>query len=70
MQIGDDAGTVLRTAAQIPGAQAWRIAYVSSDAMERKTLSSALVIAPTGDMPAAGRPIVSWAHGTTGIAQN
>lgn len=66
-------GTVVAkeaVATQIPGAEAWRIAYVSSDAMERKTLSSALVIAPTGDMPAAGRPIVAWAHGTTGIAQN
>jgi len=66
-------GTVVAkeaVATEIPGAQAWRIAYVSSDATERKTLSSALVIAPTGDMPAGGRPIVAWAHGTTGIAQN
>ena len=66
-------GTVVAkeaVATQIPGAEAWRIAYVSSDAMERKTLSSALVIAPTAAMPASGRPIVTWAHGTTGIAQN
>ena len=66
-------GTVVAkeaVATSIPGAQAWRIAYVSSDAMDRKTLSSALVIAPKGDMPAAGRPIVTWAHGTTGIAQD
>jgi hypothetical protein len=66
-------GTVVakeEVATQIPGAQAWRIAYVSSDAEDRNTLSSALVIAPTGDMPAAGRPIVAWAHGTTGTAQN
>lgn len=65
-------GTVVAQAAvatAIPGAQAWRIAYVSSDAMDRKTLSSALVIAPAGDMPATGRPIIAWAHGTTGIAQ-
>ena len=66
-------GTVVAKEAvvtQIPGAEAWRIAYVSSDATEKKTLSSALVIAPTGAMPAGGRPIVAWAHGTTGIAQN
>mgnify|MGYP000955439719 CR=1 FL=1 len=66
-------GTVVakeEVATQIPGAQAWRIAYVSSDLTERKTLSSALVIAPTGEMPSGGRPIVSWAHGTTGVAQN
>jgi hypothetical protein len=66
-------GTVVakeEVATEIPGAQAWRIAYVSSDLTERKTLSSALVIAPTGEMPSGGRPIVSWAHGTTGVAQN
>lgn len=57
-------------ATSIPGAEAWRIAYVSSDVRERKTLSTALVIAPKGAPPAAGRPIVSWAHGTTGTAQN
>jgi pimeloyl-ACP methyl ester carboxylesterase len=54
----------------IPNAQAWRIAYVSSDLLERPTISTALVIAPAGPVPAAGRPIVSWAHGTTGTAQN
>lgn len=57
-------------ATAIPGAEAWRIAYVSSDARERRTLSTALVIAPVGAPPAAGRPIVVWAHGTTGTAQN
>lgn len=54
----------------IPGAEAWRIAYVSSDVLERKTLSSALVIAPASAAPAAGRPIMAWSHGTTGTAQN
>ena len=54
----------------IPGAQAWRIAYVSSDVLERLTISTALVIAPRGPAPAKGRPIVAWAHGTTGTAQN
>lgn len=66
-------GTVVarqEVATAIPGAKAWRIAYVSSDALERKTLSTALVIAPRGPAPAAGRPMVVWAHGTTGTAQN
>lgn len=57
-------------ATSIPGAEAWRIAYVSSDVRERKTLSTALVIAPKGAAPASGRPILAWAHGTTGIAQS
>jgi pimeloyl-ACP methyl ester carboxylesterase len=53
-----------------PGADAWRVAYVSSDALERKTVVTAVVIAPKSDVPKGGRPIVSWAHGTTGTAQN
>jgi pimeloyl-ACP methyl ester carboxylesterase len=55
---------------RIPGATAWRIVYVSSDVMDRKTLSTALVVAPLGRPPSGGRPVVAWAHGTTGTAQN
>jgi pimeloyl-ACP methyl ester carboxylesterase len=54
----------------VKGAQAWKIAYISSDAMERKTIATGLLIAPIGKGPAEGRPILAWAHGTTGSAQN
>ncbi len=54
----------------IAGADAWRIAYVSSDTQERKTVVTALVVAPKGEVPKGGRPIVSWGHGTTGTAEN
>ncbi len=54
----------------VPGAQAWRIAYISSDTQERKTISTALVVAPIGVIPDEGRPIIAWAHGTTGTAEN
>jgi pimeloyl-ACP methyl ester carboxylesterase len=54
----------------VAGAQAWRIAYVSSDIAGRKTLATALVVAPVGEAPPEGRPIVAWAHGTTGAAQD
>lgn len=54
----------------VKGAQAWKIAYISSDAMERKTIATGLLIAPIGKAPAEGRPILAWAHGTTGSAQN
>lgn len=54
----------------VRGAQAWRIAYVSSDLNDRTTISTGLVVAPTGPAPAGGRPIISWSHGTTGNAQN
>ena len=54
----------------IDGAQAWRIAYISSDVNDRKTISTGLLIAPVGEPPKEGRPVISWAHGTTGTAQN
>ena len=54
----------------IAGAQAWRIAYISSDLNDQPTISTGLVVAPVGEAPAGGRPIISWSHGTTGNAQN
>ncbi|MEY3725193.1 MAG: hypothetical protein RLZZ365_1128 [Pseudomonadota bacterium] len=57
-------------ATSVKGAQAWRIAYISSDIAGRKTISTGLVVAPVGQAPAGGRPVMSWAHGTTGSAQN
>ena len=54
----------------ITGAQAWRIAYVSSDLAGRKTIVTGLVVAPVEPAPADGRPIMAWAHGTTGTAEN
>jgi pimeloyl-ACP methyl ester carboxylesterase len=57
-------------ATSVKGAQAWRIAYISSDIAGRKTISTGLVVAPVGQALAGGRPVMSWAHGTTGSAQN
>ena len=54
----------------VKGAQAWKIAYISSDLYGRKTIVTGLVVAPVGPAPKEGRPIMSWAHGTTGAAQN
>ena len=54
----------------LKGAQAWKIAYISSDLAGRKTIATGTIIAPTGPVPKGGRPILSWAHGTTGSAQN
>jgi pimeloyl-ACP methyl ester carboxylesterase len=54
----------------VKGAQAWKIAYISSDIAGRKTISTGLVVAPVGQAPAGGRPVMTWAHGTTGSAQN
>lgn len=57
-------------ATPIAGAMAWRIAYVSSDMADHPTIATGLVIAPVGPPPEGGRPVMSWAHGTTGTAQN
>lgn len=54
----------------VKGAQAWRIAYISSDVGERKTIATGVIIAPLGVAPKEGRPVLAWAHGTTGSAQN
>jgi pimeloyl-ACP methyl ester carboxylesterase len=66
-------GTVLKKESietTVAGARAWRIAYVSSDFAGRKTISTGVVIAPAGPAPKEGRPVMVWAHGTTGTAQN
>lgn len=70
---GKPLGTVVareEVTTAVPGAEAWRIAYVSSDLRGNPTISTGLVIVPAGVPPPGGRPIVSWAHGTTGTAQN
>jgi pimeloyl-ACP methyl ester carboxylesterase len=54
----------------IAGARAWLIAYISSDISNRKTIATGLVVAPAGKAPKEGRPVVAWAHGTTGTAEN
>lgn len=59
-----------RVATSVPGAVAWRIAYISSDMADKKTISTGLVIVPRGKAPKDGRPVMSWAHGTTGTAQS
>lgn len=59
-----------RISTPIGGAEAWRIAYISSDVEENKTISTALIVAPKGKPPLGGRPVIAWAHGTTGTAEN
>jgi pimeloyl-ACP methyl ester carboxylesterase len=59
-----------KIATSVAGAQAWRVAYISSDISGRKTISTGMVVAPIGAAPKEGRPVISWAHGTTGTAQS
>lgn len=59
-----------RIKTSVKGAQAWKIAYISSDLNGQKTIVTGLLVAPIGAAPKEGRPIMSWAHGTTGAAQS
>lgn len=64
-------GTLIRTerfARAVPqGAIAWRILYTTTGANGAQTVASAIVMT-SGERQDAPRPIVAWAHGTTGIA--
>lgn len=50
------------------GAQAWRILYTTTRADGVPALASGLVVAPMS-APSGPRPVIAWAHGTTGVDQ-
>src|SRR6202789_3637116 len=49
------------------GATAYRVLYRSTGLDNKPILVSGVVIVPQGDPPPGGRPIVAWAHPTSGI---
>jgi pimeloyl-ACP methyl ester carboxylesterase len=49
------------------GATAYRVLYRSTGLDNRPILVSGVVIVPPGDPPPGGRPIVAWAHPTSGV---
>jgi alpha-beta hydrolase superfamily lysophospholipase len=49
-------------------ARAWRLLYHSRDRLDRDIAVSAMLLVPHGPAPASGWPLVSWAHGTSGLA--
>src|SRR6202050_5923622 len=49
------------------GATAYRVLYRSTGWDDKPILVSGVVIVPHGDPPPGGRPIVAWAHPTTGV---
>lgn len=53
----------------VPGtAQAWKVTYRTTTAQAEPALSTGTVYVPEGQAPEGGWPVVSWAHGTTGLA--
>src|SRR5580692_20195 len=49
------------------GATTYRVLYRSTGLDDQPILVSGVVIVPQGDPPPGGRPIVAWAHPTSGI---
>jgi len=63
-------GTIIRFEtmnAPFPESQAWRVLYTSTGINGEAIVVSGMVFAPTGPVSPGGRPVVSWAHPTTGI---
>lgn len=50
--------------------EAWKVLYLSSLGSAQQVATSGLVVTPTGPAPKGGRPVVGWAHGTTGVARS
>ena len=46
----------------------YRVLYTSEDAHGRPSLVTGLVMVPNSAPPASGYPVVSWGHGTNGMA--
>jgi pimeloyl-ACP methyl ester carboxylesterase len=49
------------------GATGWLVLYRSTNERGDAIPVSAAVFAPPGPAPATGRPVLAWAHGTTGL---
>jgi pimeloyl-ACP methyl ester carboxylesterase len=69
----DPPGTVLAVEdvdpSSVPGAaQVLRVAYQSESIAGEPIVVTGIIAVPAGPAPEGGRPVLSWAHGTTGIA--
>ncbi|WP_228772053.1 lipase family protein [Actinokineospora iranica] len=69
-------GTVVSTtplaAGELPGgaASGYQVLYASTGVGGASTTVSGLVYLPEGAAPAGGWPVLSWAHGTTGLGDS
>jgi acetyl esterase/lipase len=70
-EIAGAPGTLIRQEPMPPtrsGAAAYRVLYRSTGLHDEPIAVSGVIIVPPGPAPAEGRPIVAWAHPTTGVA--
>jgi hypothetical protein len=68
----DEHGTLVRyqpvDALDVGGAAAWRMMYVSESLEGEPIVVTGTALVPAGEAPAGGRPVLTIAHGTSGIA--
>jgi len=68
----DDHGSLLRYQPiddlDVNGATAWRIMYVSESLEGEPIVVTGTALVPPGEAPTGGRPVLTIAHGTSGIA--
>ena len=70
---GRQPGAVLRSEPMKgapPGSSAWRVLYASTGLKGEPIEVSGVVVAPDLPAPPSGRPVVAWAHPTTGVADD
>lgn len=66
-------GTLIRTEpleTTPAGATGWRVLYLSTDPYQQPVAVSGIVLAPVAPLSPEGRPVVAWAHPTTGVMPN
>jgi acetyl esterase/lipase len=69
-EIAGPPGTLIRQEPMLsapPGASAYRVLYRSTGLHDEPIAGSGVVIVPPGPAPEGGRPVVAWAHPTSGI---
>src|SRR5271168_3869755 len=69
-EIAGPPGTLIRSEPMLfapAGALAWRVLYRSTGMHGEPIAVSGVIVVPPGPAPAGGRPIVAWAHPTTGV---
>ncbi|MGI9187603.1 MAG: lipase family protein [Gaiellales bacterium] len=66
-------GTVFHTerlpSADVVGGRAYRLLYRTQRADGSAAVSGAIAIVPLAPVPADGRPVLAWAHGTIGLGR-
>jgi len=67
-----DPGMVLRTETfepSVPDTKGWKVLHLTTDPDDVSIAVSTIIVAPADAAPGDDRPVVAWAHPTTGVAE-